>query len=150
MQMNFERVANHIYAPTVVTVQTTKAFRKPFVIRPFEDFAEAAMDACESLAAFRTFDAKVIDKNGTTFRPNAEVVLYVKPDSEAAYNLINIEPVPFSSAYGVMAGDHSEQVAFEIDWFASSITLAQGVLIRSKRTVDDYQFTFLFAQVIRD
>ncbi len=29
--MNFDRVENHIYLPTVVTVQTTKAFRKPFV-----------------------------------------------------------------------------------------------------------------------
>lgn len=38
--MNFERVENHIYLPTVVTVQTTKAFRKPFVIRPFEDLVK--------------------------------------------------------------------------------------------------------------
>lgn len=148
--MNFERVANHIYAPTVVTVQTTKAFRKPFVIRPFEDFVEAAMDACESLEAFRTFDAPVIDANGKGVRPVAEVTLHVKPHSDSACNLTVIEPVPFISCIGLMAGDHNEQVTFEIDWFASSITLAQGSLIRSKRTVDDYQFTFLFAQVIRD
>ncbi|WP_031359294.1 hypothetical protein [Caballeronia sordidicola] len=147
--MNFERVSNEIYFPAVVTVQTTKAFRKPFVIQPYENLVDG--DGVQSLAAFKTYDAKVIDKNGAGMRPVAEVTLHVKPDSEAAHNFIMIEPVPFSNSYGVMAGDHSEQVSFEIDWQdGSSITLSQGVLIRSRRTVDDYQFSFSFSQVIRD
>ncbi len=148
--MNFERVANHIYTPAVVTVQTTKAFRKPFVIRPFEDLVEGGIDACESLAAFRTYQAKVIDASGKGMRSVAEVTLHAKPHSDSACNLTVIEAVPFINGIGPLTGAHSEQVTFEIDWHASSITLAQGVLIRSKRTVDDYQFTFLFAQVIRD
>lgn len=78
----------------------------------------------------------------------AEVNLHVKPHSDAACSMTVIEPVPFIC--GVKAGSHSEIVTFEIDWHTSSITLAQGVLIRSKRTVGDYQFSFCFSQVIRD
>ncbi len=148
--MNGERVANHIYAPTVVEITSTKAFRKPFLIKPYEDLIEGAVDACESLAAFRTFDAKAIEKCGTTVRPAAEVVLHVRPDSEAAHNLTLIEPVPFLRVAGLMAGDHSEQVGVEIDWHASSIALATGALIRYRRLAEECEFTFLFATVIRD
>ena len=148
--MNFDRVENHIYLPTVVTVQTTKAFRKPFVINPFEELVEGGLDACESLAAFRTYQAKVVDASGVRMAEVAEVSLHCRPHTDAAYNLTVIEPAPFINGIGVLASERNEQVSFEIDWHASSITLTQGVLIGSRRMVDEYQFSFSFSQVIRD
>src|SRR5471030_1111396 len=121
--MNFDRVENHIYLPTVVEVTSSKSFRKPFVIRPYEDLIEGEIDACKSLADFRTYYANVRDPNGVRLGEMCDVTLHVKPHSEGACNLTMIEPI--QNSFDKNADTRGcELVAFEIDWHASSITLA--------------------------
>ena len=138
-------IETHIYANSIHSIEfmSTVAFRKPFTI-PYDDMVEGPGDG-----QVKFFDG-VEQSPGAGKTKASYITLHVRPSSETAYNLINVEPCPTLFDAGAVHA-HIEFATIElINPTCRAIILSQGVLVRTARRAEDYEFTFLFSDAFEN
>ncbi|MGF7132070.1 hypothetical protein P3T40_003553 [Paraburkholderia sp. EB58] len=138
-----QRIETHIFADAAgasIEVTSSIAFRKSFFVMP----TDLVDGPCAREVKF--YDATML-VNGTSKTVEAcDITLHVRPETEACKNLIAITPTPIFAGH---SHKFVEWVELEINFSKElEIILSSGVLVRTVRHADDYEFSFTFTQGI--